>query len=158
MAATMFIRFENPEIEGESGVPDHQREIEILGWSHGFAQQTSAVQSERGGDAREFALHQNLTLTKRFDAATNPLLRQCWSGRKIGRATLSCYRPGANDPVLYLQIVLEKVVVSAYVISGAPGEMPVESISLDYCAVSYKYSGERGESEASHDLLTNSVA
>ena len=158
MATNMFIKFENPAIKGSSTAPGHTDEIEVLSWSHGFAQPTSPT---RGGGTVESATHQNLSFTKYLDAATNDILKLCWSGRQIEKATLSCYRSdGAadNKQVEYLRIVLEHVVISNYSISGGPGDIPVENVSLDYGIVQYIYKVQKREDEtARHNLKTHTV-
>jgi len=158
MARNMFIRFEKPAIKGSSTVPGHEDEIEVLSWNHGFAQPASPTRS--GGGTVESATHQSLMFTKYLDHATDDLLKLCWGGKQIGKATLSCYRAdGAHDgePIEYLRIVMEHVIISNYSISGGPGDVPVENVSLDYGSVQYTYMDQRRESSASHDLKTKSV-
>ena len=157
MAANMFIKFENPAIQGSSNVPGHPDEIEVLSWSHGFVQPTSPT---RGGGTVESATHQSLTFTKYLDHATDDLLKLCWAGRQIGKATLSSYRAdGASDnkPLEYLRITMEHVIISNYSLSGGPGDIPVENLSLDYGTVQYTYMDRRGDSSAKHDLKTKAV-
>ena len=88
----------------------------------------------------EQASHQSLSVTKYLDTATNTLLKYCWSGQQIAKATLTCYRddgsPG-SQPVNYLTIEMQHVVISNYSISGGPGDVPVETVSLDYGIVQY---------------------
>src|ERR1043165_7445894 len=98
MSTNMYIKFEEPAIEAASTAEDHKKEIEVLSWSHGFSQPTSATRSTAGSGTVEQANHSNLTFTKYLDAATHALLKYCWSGKQIGKATLTCYRAsGAQD-------------------------------------------------------------
>ena len=156
MAINMFLKFENPSIKGSSNVPGHTDEIEVLSWNHGFVQPTSPTRS-----TAESGTHQNFTFTKYLDHSTDDLLKLCWGGKQIGKATLSCYRAdGASDnkQVEYLRVVMEHVVISNYSISGGPGDIPVENVSLDYGIVQYIYVDQKhGDSSAKHDLKTNSV-
>lgn len=159
MVPNMFIKFENPAIQGSSNVPGHKDEIEVLSWNHGFAQSASPTRSGGGGTV-ESASHQSLAFAKYLDHATDDLLRLCWGGKQIGKATLSCYRSdGAGDgkPVEYLRIAMEHVIISNYSISGGPGDVPVENVSLDYGTVQYTYLDQRGDSSAKHDLKTKAV-
>ena len=156
MSTNMFLKFENPSIKGSSSAPGHADEIEVMSWSHGFAQPASP---SRGGGGS--ATHQNLTFTKYLDLATDDILKLCWGGKQIGKATLRCFRSdGAHDdkPVEYLRIVMEHVVISNYSISGGPGDLPVENVSLDYGVIQYTYIDQKhGDSSARHDLKSMSV-
>jgi type VI secretion system secreted protein Hcp len=161
MAINMFLKFENPAVKGSSSAPGHTDEIEVLSWSHGFVQPTSPTRSRGGSGTVESATHQNFTFTKYLDAATNDLLKLCWSGKMIGKATVSCYRTdGAadNKPVEYLRIEMEHVLISNYSVSGGPGDIPVENVSLDYGIVQYTYMSQKHADEtARHNLETRSV-
>jgi type VI secretion system secreted protein Hcp len=164
----MYIKFDTPAIEGSSTAADHEKEIEVLSWSHGFVQPTSPTRSAAGAGTVEQAAHQNLTFTKYLDKATNALLKYCWSGKQFGKATLSCFRSdGASDnkPVKYLEVDMEHVVISNYSVSGGPGDLPVENVSLDYGIVQYNYVDQKhadGTADsnlpAKHDLETRSIS
>jgi len=129
MASNMYIKFEEPAIDASSTASGHEKEIEVLSWSHGFVQPTSPTRSSAGSGTVEQATHQNLTFTKYLDTATNALLKYCWSGKQIGKATVTCWRSdGAadNKPVKYLEVLMEHVVIANYSVSGGPGDIPVD--------------------------------
>jgi type VI secretion system secreted protein Hcp len=133
MATNMYIKFEEPSVTG-TGTGEHAGEIEILSWSHGFSQASSPT--------RGSAEHQNLTFTKYLDTASTALIKYCWSGQQFKKVTLSCYRSDGttdNKPERYLTVVMEHVVISNFSVSGGPGDVPVENISLDYGVVQYNY-------------------
>jgi type VI secretion system secreted protein Hcp len=161
----MYIKFEEPAIDGSSTAPGHEREIEVLSWSHGFVQPTSGRRDFSAADTGEQATHQNFTFTKYLDVATNALLRCTWSGKQIKKATLTCYRSDdrSGKPVQYLQIVMQHVVIANYSVSGGPGDIPVENVSLDYGIVEYHYTqqkhvdGDADSRPAKHNLMTRTV-
>ncbi len=167
MASNMYIKFEEPGIEGDSTAEGHVGQIEVLSWSHGFNQPTSPVRSAAGSGTVEQATHQNLTFTKYVDTATDDLLKMCWSGKQIGKATLTCRRSdGATDnaPVDYLVIEIQHIIVSNFSISGGPGDVPVENVSLDYGIVKYIYKPQKHEDgtggdkvEVQHNLETRKI-
>ena len=167
MATNMYMKFENPSIIGSSDAAGHADEIEILSWSHGFVQPTSPTRSTGGGGAVEQATHQNLSFTKYLDRSTNELLKYTWSGKQIGKATLTCFRSdGAtgNKAVEYLRVTMEHVIISNFSISGSPGDVPVENVSLDYGIIQYQYREQKHADEtagankpARHNLETRSV-
>ena len=164
MATNMYIKFEEPAIEGSGGAAGHEKEIEILSWSHGFSQPTSPTRSTAGSGTVEQANHSNFTFTKYLDSATNALLKYCWSGKQIGKATLTCYRSsGADDnkPVEYLKVIMQHVVISNYSVSGGPGDIPVENVSLDYGIIQYNYVNQKDAGTggtAKHNLETNTIS
>lgn len=168
MATNMYIKFEEPAISGSSTSNNHADEIEVLSWNHGFSQPTSPTRSTAGSGTVEQANHQNFTFSKYVDSATDDLLKYCWSGKQIGKATVTCYRADGSDEnaeVEYLKVVMEKVIISNFSISGGPGDVPVENVSLDYAKVTYTYTAQKkddgtadGAQPISHDLSTRQVA
>jgi type VI secretion system secreted protein Hcp len=158
----MYLKFEDPAVEGSSTAEGHAKEIEVLSWNHGFVQPTSPTRSSAGSGTVEQATHQNFSFTKYLDTATDSLLKYCWSGKQFKTATLSCFRSdGAKDnkPVEYLKVIMEHVVLSNYSVSGGPGDIPVENVSLDYGIVQYNYIDQKhadgaadSNKPAKHDL------
>jgi len=167
MASHMYLKFEKPDIKGDCSAEGHKEEIEILSWSHGFSQPTSATRSSAGAGTVEQANHQALNVTKYIDATTASLLKQMWSGKQLGTATLTCYRADgnlANKEVEYLKVVMEHVVIANYSVSGGPGALPVENLSLDYGIVQYNYADQKpddgsqaGTKAAKHNLETRKI-
>ncbi len=168
MATNMYIKFEEPTIEAGSTAKGHEKDLEILSWNHGFSQPTSPTRSAAGSGTVEQANHQNLSFTKYLDGSTHDLLRYCWTGKQIGKATLACYRSdGATDnkPVKYLEVLMQHVVISNYSVSGGPGDIPVENVSLDYGVLTYTYNSQKkddgtaaGAKPVKHDLETRTIA
>src|SRR5215212_1135150 len=167
MATHMYIKFEDPAVKGSTSASEHKDEIEVLSWSHGFVQPTNPARSTAGGGTVEQATHQNLTFTKYLDAATQTILLNCWSGKQFKKATLTCYRAdGAKDnkPEKYLEVAMQHVIISNYSISGGPGDLPVENVSLDYGIIQYNYVDRKKEDGSgpanlpiSHDLEQRKV-
>lgn len=168
MATNMYIKFEEPKIETDLTVSGHEKDVEIMSWNHGFSQPTSSVRSSGGGGTVEQAHHMNLSFTKYLDGATADMLKQCWCGKQFAKATLFCYRADGNlenEAVLYLKIIMEHVIVANVSLSGGPGDLPVENISLDYGIVQYEMIGQKrdsggsgGTKSAKHDLETRTVS
>src|SRR5688572_4930755 len=61
MATNMYIKFEDPAIEGAATAAGHEKEMEILSWNHGFSQPASPTRSTAGRGTVEQATHQNLS-------------------------------------------------------------------------------------------------
>ncbi len=154
-------------IDGECSAEGHTKEIEVLSWSHGFAQPTSSVRASSGATV-ERAHHGDLSVTKYLDSATDDLLKVIWTGKQIKEITISCYRADGDDsnkPVDYLVIKMEEVILSNYSVSGGAGDLPIENLSLNYGKVTYTYKpqkesdGTAGSAQPiSCDLVTGKVA
>lgn len=166
MATNAYIKLDG--IAGGSTANKHAGEIEIMSWSHGFSQPTSPVRSTAGSGSVEQANHSNFTFTKYIDSSTDDLLKHCWGGKQIKTAVVTCYRADGNDknePVEYLKIEMEHVVVSNFSISGGAGDVPVENVSLDYGVITYTYKPQKkdtGEGDAKtqaikHNLETREI-
>ena len=144
MPTSMYIKFENPSLGGfPSG--EHAGEFEILSWTHGFVQPTGPTRSTGQ------ATHETFSFTKYMDNTTDELQKYSWSGKQIGKATLSCYRSDGstdNKPVLYLAVGMQHVVISNYNVSGGSGDIPVENVALDYGTIQYTYKDQRVQPSA----------
>src|ERR1041385_337842 len=167
MAINAYLKLETPTIEGDCTAGNHEKEIEVLNWNHGFVQPTSGTRASAGGGTVEQAQHQPMSLSKYIDSATTALLKTCWSGKTIGKATLTCYRAsGAEDnkAVEYLKVVMEDVIISNQSFSGGGGDLPAESLSLDYGTVQYPYVLQKadgtagGNKPAKHDLMKRAIS
>ncbi len=162
MASNMFIKFD--EIEGEATDVNHSGWIEILSWSHGFNQPASPLRDSTGSTI-ERANHNDMEFTKYLDKATDDLLKACWSGKQFETVNIECFRSdGQNQPIKYLEINMDDVVISNFTISGGGGDIPMENISLAYSKVTYTYIDKvkedattGGAQPVSHNLKTNEV-
>ena len=161
----MYMEFD-PTLETAIDVTGHEKDLEILSWNHGFSQPTSPVRSSAGSGTVEQANHQNFSFTRYLDGATPLLLKKCWGGKQFNKATLHCYRATDDSSlgVKYLTIEMQHVVVSNYSVSGGPGDIPVENISLDYGIVTYNYDAQKrvdgtasGAKPATHNLETRKI-
>jgi type VI secretion system secreted protein Hcp len=164
MATNMFLKL--GDIAGECEDANHVGWIEITSWSHGFSQPTTPVRASSGATV-EKANHTDLTFTKYLDKATDAILSTCWTGKQLPTAVLELYRAdGDKDPVKYLKIDMEKVIVSNYTIGhGGGGDHPSENISLSYGKVTYTYLDQKkldaqagAAQPVSHDLIKNTVS
>src|ERR1700733_13161602 len=165
MAGNLFIKCEEPGIPGKSTDTKHSGEIQVLSWSHSFNQPTKPTRSSAGGGTVEQANHSDFSITKYVDSATDDLLKLCWSGKQIGKGTFTAYRAdGDNKPVEYLNVLLEKIVVSNVSFGGGGGDLPTETMALAYGKVTYTYKSQKvadgtsdGAQPVHHDLIQQEV-
>lgn len=166
MAVNVYLKFTEPDITGESTDSKHVGEISVLSWSHSFNQPTKATRSNAGGGTVEQANHSDFSFSKYLDTATDDLMKYCWNGKQIGKATLTCYRSDGDDAaILYLQVDMEDIIVSNISIGGGQGDLPTENISLAYGKVTYTYKSQKpdtgdagGVQPVSHDLIKQTVS
>lgn len=164
MASNMFIKFD--DVVGESTDVNHADWIEILSWSHGFSQPASPLRGSSGSTV-EMANHSDFNFTKATDSATDDLIGACWKGLQYETATVECYKSdGGNEPIKYLEIIMDDVVISNFSISGGGGGLPMENVSVAYSKIKYSYdpkdkedgSKTKGAQPIVHDLKTNTVS
>ena len=165
MAVNVFLEFKEPTIKGECTDSNHKDDVELLAWSHSFSQPTSGTRSSAGGGTVEMAKHGDMSCTKYIDSSSDDLIKMCWSGKHIGKATMHCYRSdGDNKPVKYLEIEMEDVIISSFGIGGSSGDVPTEQFSMNYGVVTYKYTPTSADGKASgvqpikHDLVKRTVS
>jgi type VI secretion system secreted protein Hcp len=167
MATNFYLQLQSPNIAGESTDSQHTQWIEVLSWSHSFNQPAKPTRSGTGGGTVEKANHSDFSITKYVDSATDDLLKACWSGNQIGTGTFEAYRAdGNNQPVLYLEVVMEDIIVSNVSFGGGGGDLPTETVGLSYGKVTYTYTPQAdatgmpsssGPQPVSHDLMLNEV-
>lgn len=164
MAGNMFLKLINPTVTGEATASGHEGEIQVLSWSHSFNQPTSPTRNSTGGGGGvvEQASHSDFSFTKYVDAATDDLLKLCWSGRSIAKGIFCAYRSTGDDrAVKYLEITMENIIVSNVSIGGGTGDLPTATVTLSYGAVEYKYlpTGNNADPQrVKHDLVRQSVS
>ncbi len=167
MATNMYIKFVTEggdEVVGEATDVNHEEWIEVLSWSHGFSQPASPIRSSSGSTV-ERANHSDFSFTKYLDSATDDLLKACWSGDQFKTVDLECFRSdGNNEPIKYLEVNMEDVIISNMSLSGGGGDIPVENVSLAYSKITYTYDSKKkddasaeGAQPVSHDLKSNEV-
>ena len=98
-------------IPGESTDDKHAGWIEILFYSHGATQPSSATASSAGGGSTERVTHHPFVIRKEIDKASPLLMQACCSGKHLATVTMQVCRAG-GDKVQYYEVKMEQVVVS----------------------------------------------
>lgn len=162
MAQNFFIKIDS--IDGESKVTGHEKEIQVLSWSHSFNQPTSSTRSSAGGGTVEQANHADFSITKYLDIASVPLMKACWLGKTLATAVFTAYRSDGDALIEYLKVEMNDVIISNISFGGGTGDLASETITLSYGKVKYTYTqqkeaggGNEGNKAASHDLALQKV-
>jgi len=113
MAVDMFMKIK--DIKGESADDKHKGEIDVLAWSWGMSQSGTAHLGGGAGSGKVSV--QDLSFTKYVDTASTALMLACCNGKHFAEALLTVRKAGEN-PVEYIQIKMEEVLIAAVSTGG----------------------------------------
>lgn len=135
MAVDMFIKIDG--IKGEAQDGKHKEEIDVLSWSWGVSQSGSAHMGSGGGSGKVNV--NDLSFTKYIDKSSCDLYLKCCQGDHLKDAVLVVRKAGGN-PLEYLTVTLEDVIVSSVTPGGSGGEdRLMEQVSLNFGRVKVDY-------------------
>jgi type VI secretion system secreted protein Hcp len=146
MAVDMFLMLDG--IKGESTDSKHKGEIDIESFSWGLSQTGSG---HRGGGSGAGKVDvTDISISKVVDKSSASLMLACANGKHIPKGKITVRKAGEN-PLEYLTVDLENILVSSYQTSGAnTGDVPTEAIALNFVKVKLEYwtqtdKGAKGE-------------
>src|SRR5262245_6177039 len=135
MAVDMFLELEG--VKGESVDKVHKDKIDIMSWQWGIANSGTFHHGSGGGAGK--ASFQDITITKYIDAASPNLMLFCANGKHFGKGKLIVRKAGEN-PLEYLTVSFEKVMVTAYSTGGSGGgERLTENVTLNFAKMKLEY-------------------
>lgn len=150
MAVDMLLKIEG--VEGESVISGHEREIDIVAWSWGMNQSGSMHVATGGGSGKVSV--QDIALTKRVDKASPVIWQYCCSGRHFEKAQLTVRKAGDN-PVEYLKIKMDKVLITSMTTGGSGGDDQVmEHIGLNFASFEMNYIPQNADGTAGAEVTT----
>jgi type VI secretion system secreted protein Hcp len=147
-AVDVFLKLDG--IKGESTDDRHKDEIVIESWSLG-ATNTGSHSSGGGGGAGKPCLS-DLTLVKGVDKASPLLLQAAMVGSHIKEATLAVRKAGGKQQDYFI-VTLKEVFVSKVQQSGG-GDLPMESISLNFSQMKMTYKPQDADGAATGAVET----
>jgi type VI secretion system secreted protein Hcp len=157
MAVDMFLKLD--PIKGESTDSKHKDEIDVLSWSWGL-NQTGSQHHGQGGGAGKVSVH-DLHFTHWADKSTAYLIKACALGEHIDKGVLTVRKAG-KDPLEYIKITLEQIIVSSVTPGGTHGdERLTENVSLNFRKFKYEYAeqtekgGKGATAEFGYDIAAN---
>jgi type VI secretion system secreted protein Hcp len=135
MAMDMFIKI--GELKGEARDKVHKDEIDVLAWSWGISNSGSA---QVGGGAGAGKCNvQDLSFTKYLDKASPDLMLAACNGKHFPKAVLAVRKAG-EDPLEYLLITVEELIVTSISTGGSGGEDRLtENVTLNFARVKVQY-------------------
>jgi type VI secretion system secreted protein Hcp len=146
MAADCFLLLDG--IKGESADDKHKGEIDIESFSWGLAQSGSGNRGSGSGTGKVEV--NDIHITKQVDKSSPTLQLSCASGKHIAKGKISVRKAGGDNPLDYLTFDLEGVFISSYQIGHSSGNVPSETIALNFVKVKTEYwtqsdKGAKGE-------------
>jgi type VI secretion system secreted protein Hcp len=123
-------------IDGESGHADHKGEIEIVSFSFGVSNPTSAGKIGSGSGAGK-PTFQAISFTAYTSKASPGLMAACAQLSHKAKAVLTGRKSGEGQKDYFL-IKLENVAVSSYNVT-ASGDVPMDIFTLSYDKVTIEY-------------------
>lgn len=156
-------------VPGESLDDKHKDWIELLSYDHSMTQPVSQTKSSAGGAATGRAQHSDFIITKYVDKASPKLYEALSNGKHFSKAKIEICRAGGNQ-VKFMEINLEEIMISSVSLSGhgtssstngqgGGGDLPVESIGLNYGKIEWIYTQQKrkdgsggGNVSAKYDL------
>lgn len=144
MAVDMFIKIDG--IKGESQDDSHGEEIDVLAWSWGMSQ-SGSTHTGGGGGAGKVSI-QDISFTKWVDKSSPNLMLACSNGKHFKKALLTVRKAGEN-PVEYIKITMENVLVSSVSSGGSQGEEKLtENVTLNFSKVKHEYTPQAADGSA----------
>jgi len=135
MAMDMFMKIGT--LKGEARDSVHKEEIDVLSWSWGISNSGSAQQGSGAGAGK--CNVQDLSFTKYLDKSSPDLLLASCNGKHFDKAVLTVRKAGEN-PLEYLLITLEEVLVTSVSTGGSGGEDRLtENVTLNFAKVKVQY-------------------
>ncbi len=158
MAVDMFLEIEG--VEGESSDDSKKGAIDVLAFSWGMSQ-AGTLHVSTGGGAGKVNV-QDLSVTKWVDKASTDLMLHCCNGEHYSSAILTVRKAGGDNPLEYLVITMEDVMVTAVSTGGSGGEDRfTENLTLNFARFKVQYStqessgGEGEKPEVGWDIAKN---
>lgn len=145
MAVDFFLEIDG--VKGKSRDAKHKEAIDVLAWSWGMSNSGSA---HVGGGAGSGKVHvQDISCTKYIDASSNALALAVCNGKHFAKALLTCRKAGGDNPVEYLKITMEDVLISSYQTGGSGGEDRLtENLALNFAKVKFEYTPQDAKGAA----------
>ncbi len=151
-------------IEGESTIDGHAKEIDLLAVQHSIS---LPVTFDKSGNSRTRgrSQHGDIAITKYLDKASAKLLEACSKGVDLGKVQIYYARTLEGKTEVFWEMELSDVYVSSVSNSSAKGgDLPSESVTLNYTAIKWTYSmfnnqgSKDGSVSAGWDLSQNKAA
>jgi len=160
-----YLKFEEPNIEGESLDKGHEKWIELTGWSWNLTMPMTEGKSSAGARTAGQVKADPFNVSKNMDKTSPKLFEYMCAGKHFKKATIEIMRSvGEGDrgqKQTFCKYEMEFVVISTMGPDGG-SDAPTERLTLDAGTVKFTYqhadqkTGKAiGKVEAAWDFLAN---
>lgn len=132
-----FLKIEG--IQGSVTEKGHEEEIMLESFSWG-ATNPGIVRSPTPTGASSFS---PINVVIRLDQSAPKLLVAAARGDSIPKVEIKIFRSGEKKEE-FLKITLQNAIISSYQARGASGDIPIESVSLNFSKIKYEYKKQKG--------------
>lgn len=140
----MFLKLDG--IKGESQDHKHKGEIHIESFSWGM-NQTGAGHSGGGSGAGKVSVH-DISVTKFVDKSSPSLMLFCCNGKHIKEGLITVRKAGEN-PVEYMKIKINDILISGVQDAGHGGALVTENVTLNFAKVQVEYQEQGADGKPS---------
>ncbi len=150
------------DVTGESTLTDYVGKMELLSFSHGVAMQITGDLSNTERTSGK-PNHQDMTVTKYLDAASPVLNQTCCQGKDFDKVDIIIGRNDGGKVIELMRYTMKNVLISSISIGGGGGDKPVETLTLNYNDIAWKFTsqnaslGAKGVVNGTWNLATNAV-
>ena len=147
-------------MRGEFGLTGYEGKIELLSFSHGVAMQVTGDMSNAERASRR-PNHQDMTVTKYLDAASPVLNQGCCTATAYPQVDIIIGRNDGGAVVELMRYTMKNCLISAISVGGGGGDKPVETVTLNYNQITWKFTsqkpevGKEGNVDGKWNLSTN---
>jgi type VI secretion system secreted protein Hcp len=179
MAIDAFLNIDG--IQGDSTDDKHKGWIEVLSFSWGATNPSSATASSSGGGTTERVTLDDLVVMKHIDKSSPKIHEAVSKGTHFATVTLQLHRAG-GDKIQYYEVKMEQVIISSAVAQGvsmgtrgskagdtggkgSPDYLPVEDVSFNFGKIKWTYTQQKradgsggGNTTGGWDATANKIA
>ena len=140
----MPIYLKMPGVTGQTQIEGHKDEMEVQSFQFGagLAVTSGTSNQERTAGKPSFS---EITVTRTSDSATPQLLQKLAGGEVFAGDTIITFPREDKSGLLPLMVVtLTDVILSGLSVSSG-GDLPQESVSLNYAAIKVEYTKQKEE-------------
>ncbi len=150
------------DVTGESTLKGYDGKMELLSFSHGVAMQITGDLSNTERTSGK-PNHQDMTVTKYLDGASPVLNQSCCEGKGFAQVDIIIGRNDKGTVIELMRYTMKNVIISSVSIGGGGGDKPVETLTLNYNNLAWKFTsqnasfGQKGVVNGTWNLSTNAA-
>lgn len=148
MALNAFLKIDG--IDGSSVVPDHQNELQLLGFGVSVHNSGSRHTATGGGQGK--GDHGDLSFQYELDKAGPNLHNASMAGDHIGEITLYVLKAAGDEALKYVEFKMKNCLISSFSWSGGGGDSIMASGSINFAEYSYVYTPQAAEGGGDGDI------